>query len=129
VVGLPRYDLLSKMGDEAASAYGNKLVDGALKDEAETLNQFAWSIIRPDTKHDTARQDKKLALKAAIRADELTHGENGPILDTLALAYFEAGDPAKALMVQEKAVKSMGDNAGVKERLETYRKAVGPQKP
>jgi thiol-disulfide isomerase/thioredoxin len=129
-LGLQKYLLMSQTGDEAASTYGAKLVDGVLKDEAEALNQLAWAIVDPASKREASRRDYKLARKAAIRADELTHGENGPILDTLAIALFETGDTAKALEAQEKAVKLMGDSdAGVKERLEKYRKAVGEKKP
>jgi len=129
-LGLQKYLLMSQAGDDAASAYGAKLIDGALKDEAEGLNQLAWAIVDPASKRESSRRDYKLALKAATRSNELTHGENGAILDTLALALFETGDQAKALEAQEKAVKLMGDaDAGLKERLEKYRKAVGEKKP
>ena len=129
-LGLQKYLLMSQAGDEAASTYGARLVDGVLNEEAESLNQLAWSIVGPDVRRDASKRDFKLALRAAIRADELTHGENGAILDTLALAFFENGDPAKALKAQEKAVKLMGDSdAGVKARLEKYRKAVADKKP
>jgi len=129
-LGLQKYLLMVQAGDAGASDYGNKLVDGALKDEAQALNNLAWSNIDPDTKPDKSRRDVKLALKAAARANELTKGENGPILDTYALALFETGDAAKALEAQEKAIKLMGDgDAGMKERLEMYRKAVDEKKP
>ncbi len=130
LIGLPKYQMMVKLGDAGASAYANKLVDGALKDNAESLNQISWSIVDPDATGDRAKRDMKLALRAARQADELTHHENGAILDTLALAYFENGDAVKALAAQEKAVKLMGDdNDGVKERLEKYRKAAGEKKP
>jgi len=129
-LGLQKYLLMTQTGDEAASTYGARLVDGVLKDEAESLNQLAWSIVDPASRREASRRDYKLALKAATRSNELTHGENGPILDTLAVALFETGDAAKALEAQEKAVKLMGDtDAAVKERLEKYRKAVGEKKP
>ena len=67
----------------------------------------------------------KLALKAARRADDLTHGENPAILDTLAKVYFDSGDPARALELQQKAVKIVGQEDRAKAgRLEQYRKAV-----
>jgi hypothetical protein len=129
-LGLQKYLLMSQTSDDAASAYGAKLVEGTLKDDAENLNQLAWSIVDPDAKREASKRDYKLARKAAIRADELTHGENGAILDTLAVALFETGDAAKALEAQEKAVKLMGDgDARFKERLEKYRKAVAEKKP
>ncbi len=128
--GFQKYMLMFQAGDDGASAYGTKLVEGPIKDEAQALNQLAWSNLDPDSRVDAAKRDVKLALKAATRADELTNGENGPILDTLALAYFRNGEPARALKAQEKAVKLMGDgNAGMIERLEQYRKAVEDKKP
>ena len=129
-LGPQKYQLMSQAGAEGASAYGNRLVEGVLKDEAEGLNMLAWTIIAPGRGGEGAKRDVPLARKAATRADELTHHENGPILDTLALAYFESGEPEKALEAQQKAVKLMGDgDEGVKERLEKYRKAVADKKP
>ncbi len=40
----------------------------------------------------------------AERAARLTNGENPRALDTLALAYFEMGDPARAVETEQKAV-------------------------
>ena len=130
MLGSQKYLLMLEMGDAGASAYGSKLVEGACKDDANALNNIAWTNIDPDGDLDKAKRDVKLALKAATRANDLTKGENGPILDTLALACFETGDAAKALEYQEKAIKLMGDgDARMKERLEKYRKAVGDKKP
>ena len=95
-LGLQKYLLMSQTGDEAASAYGDKLVEGVLKDEAEA-QPARLDDRRPRLKREASKRDYKLALKAATRADELTQGENGAILDTLALALFETGDAAKAL--------------------------------
>jgi thiol-disulfide isomerase/thioredoxin len=130
LLGLQKYMLLFRSKDKAATEYGNKLVEGALKDEGQSLNEIAWMNIDPASKIPDADRDVKLALKAATRANELTKGESGAILDTLALAYFKTGEPAKALEAQEKAIKLMGDSdAGMKDRLEQYRKAVGEPKP
>jgi len=128
--GLQIYLLMSQAGDEATSNYGSRLIEKFFKDDAEALNELAWSIVDPEARLEASRRDYKLARKAASRADELTHGENGAILDTLAIALFETGDQAKALEAQEKAVKLMGDaDAGVKARLEKYRKAVAEKRP
>jgi hypothetical protein len=85
-------------------------------------------IVDPDAGKSDARF-VKVALSAAKRADELTDGKNPPICDTLAKAYFDSGDAAKALETQERAVKlakgtSMENDEGMKSRLEQYRKAV-----
>jgi thiol-disulfide isomerase/thioredoxin len=129
-LGPQKYAFLFQAKDKDASAYGTKLVEGALKDESEALNQIAWMNLDPDSNVAEGDRDYKLALKAAKRADELTKGDNGPILDTLALAYFKTGEPKKALEAQEKAVKLIGDaDPGLKDRLDQYRKAVGEKKP
>ncbi len=71
----------------------------------------------------------KLALKAAQQADALTRGKDPGIADTLAKAYFDSGDPAKALETQERVMKlgkgtPIENDPGVKARLEQYRKAA-----
>jgi tetratricopeptide (TPR) repeat protein len=129
VLAPQKYVFMLQSGDKDASAYGTKLVEGALKEEAEGLNQVAWMNLDPSSTLAEANRDYKLALKAAIRANELTKGENGPILDTLALAYFKTGKADKALELQEKAIKLMGDSdEGMKDRLKQYRKAVEDDK-
>ena len=129
LLGIPKYAFLAQEDSAAASVYGNKLVEGAFKDQAEALNQIAWFNVDPENNIDRDKRDFKLARKAATRANELTKGENGPILDTLALAYFRTGEPAKALEAQENAIKLMGDgDEGMKDRLEQYRKAVAEAK-
>ncbi len=117
--------LMSGDDPKAASDYGNKLVDSTLKDESNALNNLAWSIINPESKLAASKRDNKLALRAAQRAYDLTKGEESPILDTYALALFENGNPAKALEIQEKAVKLAPEkDPGMMERLEKYRKAA-----
>jgi thiol-disulfide isomerase/thioredoxin len=106
------------------NAYGAKLVGGVLKDNAQGLNFIAWAIVDPDSKYDT--RDLKLALKAALRANELTKGEEPNVLDTLAKVYFDSGDAAKAVEIQTKAVELLKGNPKAEEdfksRLELYKK-------
>lgn len=132
-LGVPKYLLLTRQikDPEKALAYGNHLVDDVLKDKAETLNELAWSIIAPQAPKADAGA-VKLALKAAQRADELAQGKDAGIADTLAKAYFDAGDPAKAIETQERAVTlAKGASAEIerqlKDRLEQYRKAAQKQ--
>jgi thiol-disulfide isomerase/thioredoxin len=111
-----------------ALEYGKQLVDKTYKDDAQHLNALAWSIVDPKGPKPEAKF-VKLALAAAQRADEVSHGKDGMIADTLALAYFHDGDAAKALETQERAVKLLkgtpGEkDEGVQQRLEQYRKAV-----
>jgi tetratricopeptide (TPR) repeat protein len=129
ILGGQKYVFMLMSGDKGASAYGTKLVDGALNEEAESLNQIAWMNLDPTGNLSEEKRDYKLAFKAAVRANELTKGENGAILDTAALAYFKTGKPAKALELQEKAIKVMGDgDQGMKDRLKQYRKAAEDEK-
>ncbi|WP_435010054.1 redoxin family protein [Tundrisphaera lichenicola] len=129
-LGLQKFALLRAAGDESASTYGEKLVQDLCKDQSGTLNQIAWMIVDPDSEEKSGEKDLAVALKAAIRANELTHDENGAILDTLALAYFKNGEASKALEAQEKAIKILGeDDKGMVSRLEEYRKAVKDKNP
>jgi len=125
-LGALKYDALVNSDDkEAASTYGAKLVDKLCNDNAMALNAIAWGIVDPEVKIDESKRDYKLALRAATRANELTKGENFAILDTLALATFETGDPAKAVEYQEKAIKlATQKDPSMTERLEKYRKAA-----
>jgi thiol-disulfide isomerase/thioredoxin len=103
-------------------AYGTKLVGGLLKDDAQGLNMIAWTIVDPDAKYET--RDLKLALKAAMRANELTKGAEPNVLDTLAKVYFDSGDSAKAVEIQTKALELVKGTRAEKDfqgRLDTYK--------
>ena len=116
---------------DKALTYGNQLVDGPLKDNPGALNELAWMIVAPEAPKADA-STVKLALKAAQRADTLAQGKDPGIADTLAKAYFDSGNRAKALETQERAVK-LAKGAppealqGLTERLEQYRKAAHGQ--
>jgi thiol-disulfide isomerase/thioredoxin len=124
-VGPTKFEMMLKTGASGSSEYGRKLVDGPLKDQAMPLNNLAWSIVDPDNGLETSRRDVKLALQAAERANELTNGDNYAILDTLAKCCFDSGNPARALELQEKAVRrAPQEDPEMKARLEQYRKAA-----
>ncbi len=124
-LGVEKYLILSGAGDAEASAYGNRLVASIVSDREQDLNMIAWANVDPESKLDKARRDIPLALKAAIKANELAEGKNGPILDTLAVATFESGDIKRGLELEEKADKLMGEsNDDIKGRIEQYRKAI-----
>ncbi|HVS11778.1 MAG TPA: redoxin family protein [Planctomycetota bacterium] len=108
---------------DAAYALGSKLVDRAIaaKNPAD-LNQIAWTIVDPEGS--VAKKDLELAMRAASKAVELA-GEDAAILDTLARVYFLKGDRAKAIEIQERAVKAAEGSmrASLEEVLEEYRRA------
>lgn len=72
-------------------------------DDAVGLNEIAWGIAASDGKKtDEALQ---LAMKAATRANELSGGEDGSVLDTLARVHYESGDLDTAIELQKKAAE------------------------
>jgi thiol-disulfide isomerase/thioredoxin len=129
--------LLIRTGDaDKAVEYGNRLTDEVFKSNdndkatvnANALNELAWGIVEnPPEKADPRLL--KLALRMAEKADKLAEGKDGAIADTLAKAYYETGDPVKALEHQERAVKlikgtPLEDDKTVQQRLELYKKAA-----
>jgi thiol-disulfide isomerase/thioredoxin len=127
--------LLIRTGDvDKAVEYGNRLTDEVFKSDADdqatanALNELAWGIVEnPPEKADPRLL--KLALRMAEKADKLADGKDGAIADTLAKAYYETGDPVKALEHQERAVKlikgtPLEDDKTIQQRLELYKKAA-----
>jgi thiol-disulfide isomerase/thioredoxin len=128
-LGALKFQALTKSGDaDKALEYGNRLVGEVLKDKTMPLNDFAWGLVeKPGEKPDPRLM--KLALRAAERADELAGGKDGAVADTLAKAYFETGDAAKAVATQERALElvkgtPLEKDKDMKDRLEQYKKAA-----
>src|SRR5262249_28513278 len=126
---IEKFVLLAKGGDaEKTTEAATRLIEGACQDTAQGLNHVAWTIVeKPGEKPD--QKLMQVARKAARRADELSKGEDASIADTLAKAYFETGDAAKALEHQERAVRlavgtALEKDRDMKDRLEQYRKAA-----
>jgi thiol-disulfide isomerase/thioredoxin len=122
-----KFRTLIALGDaEKTLAYGTKLVEGEFKDQAQGLNSVAWFLVeKPGDKPDAKLM--KFALEVAQKADKLAEGKDPAIADTLAKAYYENGDVAKALETQERAVKlARGTpfemDPAIQERLELYKK-------
>ncbi len=84
-------------------------------DDSSALNEFAWGIASG-----RGERNLELALKAAMRASELTDHEDASILDTLARAYFEQGNLEQAIEWQRKAVAHNEGNATIDAALERY---------
>lgn len=114
---------------DKAYAYANTLIDGPFKNDSEQLNAVAWYIVDPDAK--VEKKDLKVARRAAERAAEITKNEAPDVLDTLAKVNYDDGNLAKAIEIQEKAVKLIEANDKYKEfeeeitnRLKEYRAAA-----
>ncbi|MGA1058650.1 MAG: redoxin family protein [Phycisphaerales bacterium] len=65
------------------------------------LNALSWSILESGKAKGPVLE---MAMAAAKKANDLSGGKDGSILDTLARAYWEAGDAKKAIELQEKAI-------------------------
>jgi len=133
--GYQKFMLLRSSGQsDEATAYGTRLAETVFKENAPALNFIAWTLVDPKSDQKPNKGELKLAMKAARRADELTEGKDAAIVDTLAKVYFDSGDPARALELQQKAVKLLEaePNQGpleqslreMKERRDQYRKAL-----
>lgn len=108
---------------KAAYAIAPQLLDDN-KDDAGTLNMIAWTIVDPDGP--VKDRDLAVALKAAVRANELTKGEEASILDTLARIHFLQGDIDQAIQIQEKAIaltEVPGERDALKKSLDEYKAA------
>jgi thiol-disulfide isomerase/thioredoxin len=108
--------LVARQDYKAGYALAEALAAKELKDDAESLNEIAWTIL------DNPRVEKKdlgLALKLATRADTLTNHANPAVLDTLARAHFEKGDVDKAVEIQTRAVEKAGDDEMKKQMEES----------
>jgi hypothetical protein len=121
--------LLKLDQQDRALQYAQKLLESELSKSTPGLNELAWTIVDPDAGKKPSAKLIKLALEAARKADEIAQGKDGAIADTLAKAYFDSGDAAKALETQERAVRLLkevgeGEDQGVKDRLEQYKKAA-----
>jgi thiol-disulfide isomerase/thioredoxin len=109
--------------------FAKKIEKSELGEQPVVLNLLAWSIVDPDHKAKPNAELIKFALETAKKADDKADRKSGEIADTLAKAYFDSGDAAKALETQERAVRLIKESGepvdkGVQERLEQYKKAV-----
>ena len=132
---LVRFQVLSLAKDHAddAVALGNKIVDSEQGQDAQLLNGIAWIIVDPSRETKADAKLLKFALKIAVKADELSEKEDPSIADTLAKAYFDNGDLAKAVVTQKRVIElaagtQMEDDQGLKKRLRQYQKALDASK-
>ena len=130
MLGVLKFEALAAQESDADKAmkYGTRLVAGALKNDAASLKELAWSIVKPNADKKRAARFVKVALPAAQRADELEQGKDAAIADTLARAYFVNGDAGKAIAAQERAIKlakgtPLEKDKSLVERLDEYKQA------
>lgn len=128
-----KFNVLATKANNYTAAYAMKdalLAEKSIAENGQTLNEIAWGIVDPNGEVPKKDRNLDFAMAFAIKANEVTKGENAPILDTVARVYWEKGDRAKAIEFQEKAVAaaekdsdtppSMKDE--IKATLEQYKK-------
>jgi thiol-disulfide isomerase/thioredoxin len=115
--------LFIKKDYPAGYRLAGELVDGNLKDNVPFLNSLAWTILEEAT---LAQRDLDLAMRASVRANELTGGKDPAVLNTLARAHFDTGSVAKAVEYQTTAVSLAGEKEkpDYQARLDRYQEAA-----
>ena len=93
-----------------AADVGEKIYE-AISEKPTDLNNFAWRLMTDDPYEGHFNE---LALKMAIRSNELTEGETWFILDTLALAKFLSGNAEAAVELETKSIR-LAKKAGIQE--------------
>ena len=104
-------NLLLRADGKRASQYAKKVAEGVYKDDAQMLNGIAWPMVDDATMAKDV--DYAVVVEIAERAVSLTKDKDGMIMDTLAYAYFKAGDVDKAIATGEKAVKLIDGDSKV----------------
>jgi len=115
-----RADVLLNLGKQAeAIADYEKCIKSDVADSA-VLNNLAWVLA---TSPDEQLRDGKRAIELATKAAELTEFKKPHILSTLAAAYAETGDFAKAREWSQKALEIATDEERepLAKELESYR--------
>ncbi len=129
-VGTAKLTALVKLEEhDKALEYGKKLLGSALGKQAQGLNGLAWAIVDPAAKAKPNAKLLEFAVECGKKADEMAKEKDPAIADTLAKAYFDSGNVAKAVETQERAVKlakgtQYEQTAELVERLEQYKKAA-----
>ena len=99
-----------------ASAIMQKGVDLGVE-SAPLLNNLAWFYA---TSEDAGLRDPKKAVELATKAVAITRQRNASIVDTLAEAYFAAGDKDKAVEYERKALAIAPNREDLKQHLARY---------
>ena len=116
-LGSMRFSMATRKKDAAGMLEHGRALIEARGADASTLNMVAWSIVDPGRGIDFAANPKlaEFALDAAKRASSATGNADAGTLDTLAWAYFAAGDKANAIATEKKAIELAKDDEMKKE--------------
>lgn len=119
--------------DKAVAAGEELIAMPDVADNPDSLSTIAWFLVSPDREKPAEPRLLKLALKIAIKADNLAQQKDPMIADTLAKAYFDNGQLEKAVETQERVVDlvpgtPLENDPTLKRRLRQYRKAFEASK-
>ena len=121
-----KFQILLTDANKPADGYKlGREIAAANKDNAMVLNQLAWFVVDNAKVKD---RDLKFAIETAQQAVDASKGEDGSVIDSLARAYWESGNKAKAIEWQKKAIeKAKGDMTDeLKETLKKYEGSDAP---
>ena len=121
-----KFQLLLTDANKPADGYKlGREIAAANKGNAMVLNQMAWFVVDNAKVKD---RDLKFAIETAQQAVDASKGEDGSVIDSLARAYWESGNKAKAIEWQKKAIeKAKGDMTDeLKETLKKYEGSDAP---
>ncbi len=116
-VASDRADALIVTNPDEAIVYAGRWVEEGWHDNADQLNNVAWTFALPGNKWPGpgVPGSEALARRAATRAVELTERREPNYLDTLALTLWRDGAHAEAIAVQAEAVEAAEKGALRKE--------------
>jgi tetratricopeptide (TPR) repeat protein len=120
-----KFQLLLTDANKPADGYKlGREIAAANKDNAMVLNQMAWFLLdNPKVKD----PDLQFALEIAQQAVDANKGDSS-VIDTLARAYWETGNKAKAIEWQKKAVEK-APTPMIDDMKETLKKYEGSDAP
>jgi thiol-disulfide isomerase/thioredoxin len=134
--GGPKLTALIKLEEhDKALEFAQKLLKSGMSKSAEGMNGLAWAIVDPAAGIKPSAKLVQFAVETARRADEMAESKDAGIADTLAKAYFDSGEVAKAVANQERAVRLAKGSPyeaqidELKDRLEKYKKSAEKKSP
>src|ERR1051325_9104434 len=100
------YRAVTGKGDESKVDELTKKLEAADSDDAETLNDIAWTLL---TDEKIKSRNLKLAAKLARAAFDASEGKDASVIDTYARALFETGKAAEAVRQEKRAIELTHD--------------------
>ena len=110
-------------GGPAETKYALLIIDRMAQekvDNAEVYNSLAWALA-------TRKRSPEKAIDLALKANALAPDDTN-IMDTVAEAYYAAGDHSSAIKWEQKALKLEPASEYLKKQLEKYKQAKSGKK-